>query len=48
MARFLDELRKPGATVKAAAITTVAIYQRRRRDAEFAQAMDDARQSAQR
>lgn len=47
VARFLDELSKPSATVTAAAaaagITTVAIYQRRRRDAEFAQAMDRAR-----
>ncbi|WP_330346608.1 hypothetical protein OG858_47265 (plasmid) [Streptomyces europaeiscabiei] len=49
VARFLDELRTPAATVKGAAaaagITPVAIYQRRRRDPEFAQAMDDARQS---
>lgn len=52
VARFLEELRTPGTTVKAAAqatgITTVAIYQRRRRDADFAQAMDDARRSEQR
>ncbi|MER6160336.1 hypothetical protein ABT147_33090 [Streptomyces sp. NPDC001868] len=49
VARFLDELRTPASTVKGAAaatgITPVAIYQRRRRDPEFAQAMDDARQS---
>ncbi len=47
---FLDELSRPRATVKAAAgaagITTVAVYQRRRRDPAFAQAMDRAREDA--
>ncbi|MGW1674550.1 hypothetical protein [Streptomyces sp. NPDC002324] len=47
VARFLDELSRPGVTVTSAAaaagVTSVAIYQRRRRDSEFAAAMDRAR-----
>ncbi|MFE0388633.1 hypothetical protein ACFW1F_31785 [Streptomyces bungoensis] len=50
VARFLEELSKPGTTVLAAAaaigVSSAAIYQRRRRDEEFATAMDDARASA--
>lgn len=50
VARFLEELSKPGTTVIAAAaaigVSSAAIYQRRGRDAEFAKAMDDARASA--
>lgn len=50
VARFLKELSKPRTTiVKAAAavgVTVPAIYQRRRRDAEFAKPMDVARAAA--
>ncbi|MCX5182598.1 hypothetical protein [Streptomyces sp. NBC_00268] len=48
VARFREALRTPGTTVLAAAaaaaigVTTLAIYQRRHRDAEFAKAMDAA------
>lgn len=52
VARFLEELRKPDTTVLAAAaaagVTQAAIYQRRKRDAEFAEAMDEAREAARR
>ncbi|MEU0966404.1 hypothetical protein ABZ357_13660 [Streptomyces sp. NPDC005917] len=47
VARFLKALSTPGTTVLAAAaavgVTASAIYQRRRRDNEFAKAMDEAR-----
>ncbi|MGW2550057.1 hypothetical protein [Streptomyces sp. NPDC001635] len=47
VSRFLQALSRPKTTVLAAAaaagVTPAAIYQRRRRDAEFAQAMDEAR-----
>jgi hypothetical protein len=50
VARFLQALRQPEATVLAAAatvgVTQAAIYQRRRRDTEFAAAMDKARAAA--
>ncbi|MFD5856104.1 hypothetical protein [Streptomyces chartreusis] len=50
VARFLEELSKPGTTVLAAAaavgVTPPAVYQRRRRDLEFAKAMDKARDAA--
>jgi hypothetical protein len=50
VARFLEALSKPNTTVLAAAaaagVTVSAIYQRRRRDGEFAKAMDAARASA--
>ncbi|SEE39226.1 hypothetical protein SAMN05216532_8059 [Streptomyces sp. 2231.1] len=49
VARFLEELSKPGTTVVAAAaigVSSTAIYQRRGRDEAFAKAMDDARASA--
>ncbi|MGW1537654.1 hypothetical protein, partial [Streptomyces aureus] len=47
VARFLEELSSPGVTVLAAGatvgVTPAAIYQRRHREAEFAEAMDQAR-----
>ncbi|MGW4788594.1 hypothetical protein [Streptomyces sp. NPDC004230] len=47
VSRFLQALSRPHTTVLAAAaaagVTPAAIYQRRRRDAEFSQAMDEAR-----
>ncbi|MFE4580173.1 hypothetical protein [Streptomyces chartreusis] len=50
VARFLEELSKPRTTVLAAAaavgVTPPAVYQRRRRDPEFAKAMDQARDAA--
>lgn len=50
VARFLEALSTPGTTVLAAAaavgVTAPAIYQRRQRDAEFADAMDAARTAA--
>ncbi|QOV40212.1 hypothetical protein IM697_18495 [Streptomyces ferrugineus] len=50
VARFLDALSKPGTTVLAAAatvgVTAAAVYQRRHRDAKFAEAMDAARAAA--
>ncbi|MFE6625203.1 hypothetical protein [Streptomyces sp. NPDC057740] len=52
VAKFLDALRVSGTTVRSAAatagITTQAVYQRRRRDTQFAAAMDAARESARR
>jgi hypothetical protein len=51
VARFLQALRQPQTTVLAAAaavgVTQAAIYQRRRRDTEFAVAMDKARAASQ-
>jgi hypothetical protein len=50
VARFLQALSQPQTTVLAAAaavgVTQAAIYQRRKRDAEFATAMDKARTAA--
>ncbi|MFF0698374.1 hypothetical protein ACFYU4_37790 [Streptomyces tendae] len=50
VAQFLEELSRPRATLVAAAaaagVTPAAIYQRRRRDKDFANAMDYARASA--
>ncbi|MGW5465074.1 hypothetical protein [Streptomyces sp. NPDC003996] len=47
VARFLEELSQPRTTVISAAaaigVSSAAIYQRRRRDEEFAKAMDAAR-----
>lgn len=51
IARFLAELRVPDSTVIGAAaavgVSPAAIYQKRRRDKKFAQAMDAARQPAE-
>ncbi|WP_331733199.1 hypothetical protein OHU34_43825 (plasmid) [Streptomyces sp. NBC_00080] len=48
--RFLERLRIPRTTVRTAAaaagVTNTAIYQRRRRDPEFAQAMRAAQEEA--
>ncbi|MFC9283398.1 hypothetical protein [Streptomyces collinus] len=49
MARFPEELSRPGTTVIAAAavgVSSAATYQRRGRGAGFAEAMEDARASA--
>jgi hypothetical protein len=50
VARFLEELGRPGTTVVAAAavigVSGAPIYQRRVRDRAFAQAMDAARKAA--
>jgi hypothetical protein len=47
VARFLEELGRPGTTVvAAAAVSGAPIYQWRVRDRAFAQAMDAARKAA--
>ncbi|MEV7076631.1 hypothetical protein [Streptomyces sp. NPDC093990] len=49
-AKFLDQLRVPGTTVRqaaaAASITNTAVYQRRRRDQVVAEAMKEAQTAA--